>query len=182
MMGWMPGWRLNARGKQQVEALAEKLARLPIRAIYSSPLERAIETAAAVAQRHGLDPQPLDDLGELHFGEWEGLIMAELDRNEEWKRFNAYRSGVRCPGGELMIETQTRMIRQLDCLRKRHPDETVAVVSHGDPLRSVVAYYLGIPLDLLQRFEISTGSVSVVEAGEWGPRVLCLNETGDVPL
>ncbi len=79
------------------------------------------------------------------------------------------------------MEVQTRMVRQLDCLADAHSEETVAVVSHGDPLRSVIAYYLGIPLDLLLRFEISPASVSVVEQHEWGPRVLCLNETGDVP-
>jgi broad specificity phosphatase PhoE len=181
-MGWMPGWHLNASGKQQVERLTERLARLPIRAVYTSPLERALETAEPIARKHGLAAQPVDELGEMHLGEWQGLSMTELDRREDWRRFNTFRSGVRCPGGELMIETQTRMIRQIDCLTKQHPEETVAVVSHGDPLRAVVAYYLGIPLDLLLRFEISPASVSVVEVGEWGARVLCLNETGDVPV
>jgi probable phosphoglycerate mutase len=81
-----------------------------------------------------------------------------------------------------MIETQMRMVRRLDGLRAGHPGQTVAVVSHGDPLRSVIAHYLGIALDHVARFEISPGSVSVVELHEWGNRLLCLNETGDLPI
>jgi probable phosphoglycerate mutase len=124
----------------------------------------------------------MDDLGEIYLGEWQGLEIAELDRREEWNRFNAFRSGVRVPGGELMVETQTRVVRRLLCLCGEHRDETVAVVSHGDPLRSVLMYFLGIPLDFMLRFEISPGSVSVLEVGDGGPRVLCLNRTGEMAV
>lgn len=81
-----------------------------------------------------------------------------------------------------MIEAQARMVRQLDCLRERHPGECIAIVSHADPLRALLAHFLGIAIDLMLRFEISPASVSVVESGEWGPRILCVNETGDIPL
>jgi broad specificity phosphatase PhoE len=182
IMGWKAGWSLNARGKQQVEKLAEKLEPLPLRAVYTSPLERALETAAAVARRHGLVPCPLDDLGEMRLGAWEGKSFAELDHLEHFKRFNAYRSTVRAPGGELMLETQTRMVARLAALAHQHPGETIAVVSHGDPLRAVVAHHLGIPLDHLLRFEISPASVSILEAAEWSSRILCLNHTGELPL
>jgi probable phosphoglycerate mutase len=182
MMGWKPGWRLNPAGKHQVERLSAKLAGLPVKAVYTSPLERAVETADAVAAPHGLTVEKVDDLGEVHLGEWEGLTIAELDRREEWRRFNTYRSGTRIPAGELMIETQVRMVRQLDRLAAQHPDATLAVVSHGDPLRCVIAYYLGIPLDLLLRFEVGPASVSILEAARWGPRILCLNHTGEGPL
>jgi probable phosphoglycerate mutase len=150
--------------------------------VYTSPLERAIETSEPIARRHGLAPQPVEDLGEVHMGEWEGLSFAELEPRQDWRNFNTNRSGARPPGGEMMTEVQTRMIRQIRCLQERHPGDTLAMVSHSDPLRSVVAYYLGIPLDLMLRFEIAPASVTVVEVAEWGPRVLCLNETGDVPL
>jgi probable phosphomutase (TIGR03848 family) len=182
LMGWMPGWHLNDRGRHQVETLAGRLARLPIRAIYTSPLERAIETAEAIARAHGLAPQPVEGLGEVHVGEWEGLSMAELEPRPDWRQFNSFRSGARPPGGEMMIEVQTRMIRQFQRMQEQHREETVAVVSHGDPLRSVVASSLGLPLDLMLRFEIAPASVSVLEVAQWGPRVLGLNETGDVPL
>jgi broad specificity phosphatase PhoE len=124
----------------------------------------------------------MPEFGEMHLGEWEGLSMAELEQRDEWRRFNAYRSGVRCPGGELMIETQTRIVGGMDCVRKRHPEQTVAIVSHADPLRAALAFYLGMPLDLLLRFEISPASVSVVQAWDSGTSVICLNETGEIPI
>src|SRR5437764_2130754 len=80
LMGWRPGLHLNTRGKGQAEELAKTLCELPIRAVYTSPLERAIETAEPLARRHGLSPIPLPDLGEMHLGEWEGLSMTELDQ------------------------------------------------------------------------------------------------------
>jgi probable phosphoglycerate mutase len=115
-------------------------------------------------------------------GDWEGMTIQELHQREDWRRFNAFRSGVRAPGGELMLETQTRMVRQLDALREQHPGECIAVVSHADPLRASLAHFLGLPLDLILRFEISPASVSVVELSDWAPRILCINETGDIPL
>jgi probable phosphoglycerate mutase len=182
IMGWKPGWHLNRKGNQQVEMLARKLQSLPIRAVYTSPLERAIETAEAIARPHGLAPLPVPEFGEMHLGDWEGLSMTVLDQREDFRRFNTYRSGVRAPGGELMLETQARMVSQLDHLTTQHPGETIAVVSHADPLRAVAAHYLGISLDHLLRFEISPASVSIVEAGEWGSRVLCLNTTAELPI
>jgi broad specificity phosphatase PhoE len=182
LIGWKPGWRLTSAGKHRIERLAETLSRLPIRAVYSSPLERALETAAILARPHGLAPQADENLGEMHFGSWEGLTIEELDQREDWRRFNTVRSLVRPPGGELMIEVQARMVRQMETLQSRHPQEMVAVISHGDPLRALVAHYLGMPIDHILRFEIAPGSVSVVQAGDWQPRLLCLNETGEVPL
>jgi len=149
-------------------------------AIYSSPLERAIETARALGVPHELEPRIEDDLGEFRAGEWEGLAFSELEGRDDWRRFNQFRSGARAPGGETMIETQARMVRQLGMLRGSHPDATVVVVSHGDPLRSVVAYYLGIPLDLMLRFEIGTASLSVLELSEWEARVMSVNQTAEV--
>ncbi len=182
MAGTAPGWHLNERGKQQAEDLALRLANIPIRAIYTSPLERAIETAAPLAKSQGLVPRQVEALGEIRLGRWDGLTIDELAGREDWRRFNSFRSGVRAPGGEMMAETQLRMVQQLDCLRARHARETVAVVSHGDPLRAVLAWYLGIPLDLVQRFEVSPSSVSVLQVHDWGARVMCVNETGDVPV
>jgi broad specificity phosphatase PhoE len=162
--------------------LAQRLSPLPIRAVYTSPLERALETAQPIAAEHGIQPQNVEDLGEMRFGAWEGLSFQDLESQDDWHRYNTYRSAVRPPGGELMMEVQTRMIRRLECMRSRHTDEMVAVVSHGDPLRSVICHLLGIPLDFLMRFEISPASVSVVEAADWGCRVLCLNATGDLSI
>lgn len=182
LIGWTAGCRLNSKGKAQADQLASRLSRLPIRAVYTSPLERAVETANPIASSHGLAPQLVEDLGEMRFGAWEGLTFDELDSREDWRRFNTVRSRVRPPGGETMIEVQTRMVGQIECLASWHPDDVVAVVSHCDPLRASVAHYLGVPLDLLLRFEIDPASVSALEIGAWAPRILFLNGTGDVTI
>lgn len=124
--------------------------------------------------------QRVEELGEIRLGEWEGLAIGELEQRDDWRRFNTFRSGVRPPGGELMAETQVRMIQQLECLRTRHVRETVAVVSHADPLRAALAWYLGIPLDLILRLEVATASISIVQLHDWGVRVLGINDTGEV--
>jgi broad specificity phosphatase PhoE len=106
------------------------------------------------------------------------LTFAELEPRKDFQRYNRFRSGTRPPGGgELMIEVQNRVVREVVRLTDEHAGETVALVSHGDPLRSVVAWCLGIPLDLLLRFEVGTASVSVMEMAEWGARVMHLNIT-----
>lgn len=134
-----------------------------------------METAEAVARPHAIEPRPDDDFGEFHMGDWEGAEIAKLDEREDWRRFNTFRAGARAPNGEMMLETQSRMVRRLQSLAAGHPDETVAIVSHGDPLRALVAYYLGMPLDLMLRFEISPASVSVLELSDWHARFLCIN-------
>jgi len=181
VMGWNPGWHLNANGRSQAERLAGRLAKRPIRAIYTSSLERAVETAEIVGRPHRLSPCPDAEFGEVRFGEWEGMKLEDLPKSERFRHYNAFRSVVRPPGGgETMIEVQARMVRGLERLMNAHPDETVGVVSHGDPLRSVLAYFLGTPLDLLLRFEISPASLSVLEVEESGARVLCMNLTEDI--
>jgi broad specificity phosphatase PhoE len=180
IMGWAPGWHLNANGRKQVEALAARLAPAPIRAIYTSPLERAVETAEAVARGRQLEPRRDEEFGEFRMGDWQGWEIAKLDEREDWRRFNTFRAGTRAPNGELMVETQTRMVRRLQALAAGNAGETVAIVSHADPLRALIAYYLGMPLDLMQRLEISPASMSVLELSEWNARMLCVNDRGGI--
>src|SRR4051812_39528071 len=181
LAGWQPGWHLNRKGREQTDRLVQRLSRQPIRAVYSSPLERAIETATPIASSHGVPLEVTDDLGEMRLGEWEGMSFQELEDQPLWRQFNASRASVRAPGGELMIETQSRVLRQVERVAKCRDGQTVAMFSHADPLRALIAHALGIPLDFILRFEISPASVSVME---WGivPRLLCLNETGEIPL
>jgi broad specificity phosphatase PhoE len=153
-----------------------------MQAIYTSPLERAVETAEILGEPRGLSPVIRDDLGELRFGEWEGRTFEELSQDPRWTTFNAMRSLVRAPGGELMLEAQTRMVREVESLRDRHQNETVALVSHLDPLRSLIAHCLGVSLDLLLRFEMDPGSVSILRYFGDQPRVLCINHRGELPL
>jgi probable phosphoglycerate mutase len=124
----------------------------------------------------------LQELGEIHIGEWQGMSFDWLEKREDWRRFNAFRSGSRPPGGESMLEVQTRMVAQIACLRARHSDGTVAIVSHADPLRALITYFLGMPLDSMLRLEISPGSLSVVQLSDWDVRLLCLNDSEHLPV
>jgi probable phosphoglycerate mutase len=122
-------------------------------------------------------------LVEIDFGEWTGKTIAELHQLADWKVFNSYRSGTRIPGGEIMAEVLSRALAELDRISQAHPgkDSLVALVSHGDVLRTLVGHFLGMPPDLFQRIEISPASVTVVALDSYGPRVLLVNSTAGWP-
>lgn len=174
--GWLPGVSLSKFGKTQAVALPKRLARSRISAIYSSPLERALKTAAPLAAALGMKVEIRDGLREIDFGEFTGHTMAELDLNPLWHRFNLSRSNTRAPGGELMLETQARMVAELERIRCENPDGVVAVFSHGDVIRAAVMHYAGIPLDFYERIEIDPASVNTIELFAHGPRIIRLNE------
>jgi probable phosphoglycerate mutase len=175
--GWMPGVHLNERGRRQVERLTERLARSGLAAVVSSPLERALETATPIARRIGIDVQVSECLGEIRIGDWTNRTFAEIDNDSLWKRFNVFRGGTRAPGGELMLETQLRMVLEMERLRSIHPGKRIALVSHGDPIRAVVAHFGGMPIDMYSRLEISPASISAIRYYDWGARILTLNDT-----
>ena len=181
--GRQPGIHLNADGVRQAEHLAERLAGLSLAGLYSSPLERATETARAIGLRHNLEVHPAPGLTEVDFGDWTGRSIAELDQFPAWRWFNQFRSGSRIPGGENMSEVLTRSLRELDRLRQLHPasEALVAVVSHGDVLRMVVTHALGMPTDMLHRLELSPASISLLHIEDYGPRILLLNSTEGWP-
>jgi probable phosphomutase (TIGR03848 family) len=177
LAGRMEGVSLSAEGRRQSERLADYLAPRGLAAIYSSPLRRALETAAPIAARTGLDIEIVAGAIEFDFGAWTGKRMDTLETDPLWRRFNVFRSATSAPGGESMLEVQSRIVALMGELTMRHPDASVAVVSHGDVLRAAILHYLGMPLDLFLRIEISPASVSLVEIDEWGPRLLLLNDT-----
>lgn len=178
LSGRTPGVALSAAGRAQAQQLAARLADVPLDAIYSSPLERAVQTAAPVAAQHGLETSISDDFLELDFGDWTNCTFQELQGQPQFQRFNSFRSHTRIPGGELMLEAQARVVAGLGKLCAQHPGQTVAVVSHADLLKAAVAHYAGIHLDLFQRLEISPASVSVLEIFDETARILVLNDTG----
>lgn len=181
LAGWTPGVHLNEEGQAQATALAQRLADVPLAAIYSSPLERTMETAQPLAEAHGLTVAVREELGESGYGEWTGRSLEELQKEDLWPVVQVYPSGVRFPGGEAMRETQTRIVAALDAIREAHPEQTVAVVSHSDPIKMAVAYYAGLPLDLFQRLAVSPASVTAITFTRFGPRLVCLNYTESLP-
>ena len=175
IVGRLPGVQLSARGLREAEALASRLEGWPIQALYSSPLERARATAAAIADRLRLEVQAADELNEIDYGAWTNRTLADLREIPEWRRFNLFRSGSRIPGGESMVEVQDRMLQLIERLRCVHPEQTVALVGHGDVIKAALAYYLGVPLDLFGRIELSPASLSVIRVEPHGPQVLLIN-------
>jgi probable phosphomutase (TIGR03848 family) len=178
--GRLPDVHLNDAGRAQADRLAARLRSLPIRAIYSSPLDRTRETAAPLAAALGLEVRLCDDAIELGFGEWTSRRFADLSDEAAWQRFNTFRSFARAPRGELMPEVQTRIVRALETIAAAHPGEAVALFSHGDVIRAAVAYFVGAPLDLFQRIEIRPASVSTLRLSPDGVSVMGVNDTGDL--
>lgn len=175
--GRMPNVSINSKGVEEAEVLARRLLRYPLSAIYSSPSERALQTAGPTGMAVGLEVEIEEAFDEIDFGDWTGLSFEELEGVKEWDLFNTVRSCTRIPGGETMLEAQARAVAGLERLSQRHPGQAVAVFSHGDIVKSALLYFLGIPLDLFNRFEISPASISVLELTEYGPKVLCVNST-----
>jgi probable phosphomutase (TIGR03848 family) len=160
--GRAPGHSLNEQGRAEAARLAAALAGAPLAAIVASPMERTQETAAAIAARHGLAVQTDEDLIEMDFGAWTGADFRSLHDDPVWRAFNSFRATAPIPGGETMLAVQARMIAALRRLQAAHRDRMIAVVSHADPIKSVLTHFLGMPLDLMRRIEVAPASRSVL--------------------
>ena len=181
LAGRRAGVSLNAEGRAQAERLARWLAPVPVAAVFTSPLERAHETAAYLAAARGVAVVPNEGLTELDFGEWTGRRLDALAGDPRWPPFNAFRSGTRPPGGEMMLEAQARAVAAVLAIAARYPDATVAVVSHADVIKSIVCHFAGIPLDHFLRLEIAPASVTALAVHEWGAQLLALNASAAPP-
>jgi probable phosphomutase (TIGR03848 family) len=176
LAGRLPGVHLNKNGQLQAEQLAEALCQLPIRAIYSSPLERATETAKPLAARVRLQIRKAPGLIESDVGEWEGRSVRRLARSAYWRIVQQAPSRASHPGGESFLETQARVVRALDAIYKSHgPRDLIACVLHSDPIKLAVAHYLGLPLDHFQRLACDPASVTMLAIGPGSARLIWLN-------
>lgn len=181
LVGRTPGVSLSEQGLIQARHLAADLADEPITAIYTSPLERARETADIIAQACGVPAATSDAFAEIDFGNWTGADIDDLEPHTAWRDFNTLRSLTRIPGGELMLETQARAVAGLLDVQRHQPTGTVVIVSHGDVIRAVLGHLLGMPMDHLLRLEIAPASVSTVELhGAW-PQVHCIGRSVSAP-
>lgn len=174
--GRTSGVRLTDRGRRQAEAIARRLAGVRIDQIYSSPLERAVETAAPLARDKQLPVELTTELNEGDLGAWTGKRLSDLAADPHWRLFHQFRSGTRAPDGESRYQIQFRVVTELIRLRDGHPDQSIACFSHADPIRFALVYFLGMPLELYERFEIGIGSISTLTLTDWGARVDGLNE------
>jgi len=173
------GLHLAESGKEQARRAAERIAELgAIAAIYSSPLERARETAAPIAGALRKPVRIERGLLECDFGDWTGQSLRRLMKKPEWTTVQRAPSMFRFPDGESFVEMQTRMVDAVDRIRRRHAGKTVVCVSHADPIKALVAHATGTPLDLFQRIVISTCSVTAIMYTDSSPIVLTVNSTG----
>ena len=180
LYGRMSGVHLSEQGRQEVQRLAGALKeRYQVHEILSSPMDRARETAEAIAAVQPAEIVFDSDLQEIDFGEWTGRSFHELMVDQRWKLYNRARSLTGAPGGEYTLQVQLRAWNALERAAERHrdkPDATVAVVSHGDVVRGLLMLFLGMPIDHIHRIEVFTGSVSEVILGHPYPQVIRVNQ------
>lgn len=171
------GIPLNDEGRIQAINLAQRISGLRIAAIYSSPLERAVETASPIAAAFNLPCIISADFNEIDYGKWTDMEIEDLVTDPSFRSFNIFRSSTKIPDGELMADAQMRIISGIEKLRIQHNDKTVAIITHADLIKSALAFYAGIHLDLMQRIVISPASISIVEIYDEAARILLVNST-----
>ena len=176
LCGRMPGVSLGDEGKAQARRVATRLSRERIAAVHTSPLERARETAAPIAERLGLTPEIQEAISEIDVGEWAGRDFASLREDPRWASWNNARGVTRPPGGETMLAVQARMVGHIERVRAARHDQAVVLVSHSDVIKAALLYFLGMPIDGYRLLDISPASISTLVIGDWGAKVLSINE------
>lgn len=179
LSGRLPGVPLSEAGRAQAAALGRYLADDGLTAVECSPLDRTCETADAVAKAAGLPaPTHANALIELDLGEWTGRDLDGFGDEPAWTAWNERRGTARIPGGETMAEAQARIAGHIEAIARTRDGETVALVTHSDMIKAAVAHVIGLPLDNLLRLEIAPASVTRLVVGDWGGKLLSLNEKG----
>jgi probable phosphomutase (TIGR03848 family) len=181
LAGWTPGLHLDERGLKQAAAVAERLRPVTFDALISSPLDRCLDTANAIAEGRGQELTVEERLGECRYGDWTGRPLKELAKEPLWKVVQNHPSAVVFPGpeGEPLRETQNRAVAAVrDWNDKLGPDATWLACSHGDVIKAIVADALGLHLDQFQRIVIDPCSVTIIRYTETRPFVVRVNDTG----
>lgn len=182
LAGWIPNVHLNDEGKKQANNVAERLAHLPVKALYSSPVTRCMETAEYVARALKLEVQELEAVGEVRYGQWEGAEIETLSEEKSWYAVQHFPSRFRFPQGEALRDVQARAVAALEELSgKYEKDDMLVVVSHADLIKLLLAHYLGVHIDLFQRIIVSPASVSILALMEnYMVRVVRVNDDGPI--
>lgn len=171
---------LNERGRWQARRLAEALRQEPIAAVYSSPLRRALDTAGAIAEPHGLAVEVEPGLVEMDIGQTEGLTFAQVRSGypgllERWLSEDGPNQPM--PGGERLSDVQARAWQAVEELRQRHSGETVAVVSHNFVILSILVKALGVELAQFRRLSHAVAAIALLDWRGDQVRVVRLNDT-----
>jgi probable phosphoglycerate mutase len=177
LAGRIPGVHLNEKGQKQAQALSEALTQVPLKAIYSSPLERAMETATPIAEAHNLTVIEEPDLMDTNIGQWQGKSLKVLRLTKAWTVVQSAPSRFRFPDGESFVDAQTRYVDALERIIKKHkPRDVAAVIFHADPIKLAITHFLGMPLDHFQRLACDTGSLTALYVSEANANLIKLNQ------
>jgi probable phosphomutase (TIGR03848 family) len=179
LAGRLPGVHLNQRGQAQADAMPKLLAEVNVGAIYSSPLERAVETATPLARTKQIPLHQREALNEIDYGTWEGKSLGALSRRKLWPVIQSSPSLARFPEGESFNEAQARIVGELEriIIEQKQTRGAAVCVFHSDPIKLALAHFIGLHLDHFQRLTIAPASISIVEIHEHGVRILTLNDT-----
>ncbi|MQY27898.1 histidine phosphatase family protein [Nocardia aurantia] len=183
LAGRSPGVDLTERGRDQAQAVADRLAALPIEHIVHSPLQRCVQTVAPLAGKLGLEAEPEERLLEVDYGQWSGRPIRELLSEPLWRVVQQHASGAVFPGGEGLAAVQFRSVAAVRELDRRFAGEAGRDVlwvacTHGDVIKSILADAFAVHLDGFQRFAVEPASISVVRYAPTGPSVWRVNDTG----
>ncbi|HKG99617.1 MAG TPA: histidine phosphatase family protein [Bradyrhizobium sp.] len=160
LCGRMPDVALDELGCQQMEAVAEILGSMFPSALQSSPQRRALQSAGILAARCGLPVEIVPAFDEIDMGEWTGAEFSHLASDKRWQRWNEKRGSAKPPGGESMLELQTRVVGHVEQLRAI--GGSIVIVTHAEPIRAALMDYLALPLDEFHSVAIDPGSVSTI--------------------
>ncbi|MFZ5631810.1 MAG: alpha-ribazole phosphatase [Bacillota bacterium] len=175
---------LSASGIEQARALAKRLATQKISAVYSSDLGRAVETARQIAIPLGLEVITRPALREMNFGQWEGLTFAEIREKygDLLKRWWQKPLDIRTPGGEGLSDLVSRVVPAVREVVEKHPDEQVAVVCHGGPVRSIIGTVLNMDLNKYWKIRQDNAALNIVDFNDWDNGIVALmNDRSHLP-
>jgi probable phosphomutase (TIGR03848 family) len=184
LAGRTDGVDLDDKGREQAQALVERLTGLPIRAIVRSPLLRCGRTVEPLAAALGLEPTVDERISEVDYGSWTGRKIGDLVKEPLWAVVQQQPSAAVFPGGEGLAHVQARAVaavREHDRrLAELHEGDVLWVAcTHGDVIKAVVADALGAHLDSFQRITADPASMSVIRYTALRPFVIHVNHTGD---
>lgn len=167
---------MTREGEILARRLASAMHGRDLLAVQSGPLARALQTARAIGEACGSEPEPIAALNEIDFGEWTGASFGDLALDPRWRLWNEHRADARCPGGESAAEAQRRVVDHLFATRALVPAGAVAMVTHCDIIRAAVAYVLGLSLDYVHRFDVAPASITEVAITDGSARLVQLNQ------
>ena len=168
---------LNDAGREQARALARRLSSWPVEIVYSSPLQRALYTASALAEPHGLRPVVLPELCEVDFADWEGRSIPALmkEREDAFARWRADPFFNPPPGAETWEGIRVRLSRAVELILERE-QRRIVVVSHGGIVRALYAVLAGLDPHKVWNMDVSNCAISGVELRQGRPCLVFAND------